>query len=105
MEAKMAGKLIRLDEYRWEVPRDYKPGMHVHGIIYANDELMANISKDQSVDQVANAAMLPGIVKASLAMPDMHFGYGLPIGGVVATRMNDGVITPGGVGFDINCGV
>ncbi len=101
----MAGKLIRLDEYRWEVPKDYKPGMRVHGIIYANDELMANINKDQSVDQVANAAMLPGIVKASLAMPDMHFGYGLPIGGVVATNMNDGVITPGGVGFDINCGV
>lgn len=101
----MAGKLIRLDEYRWEVPKDYKPGMRVHGIIYANDELMANINKDQSVDQVANAAMLPGIVKASLAMPDMHFGYGLPIGGVVATNMDDGVITPGGVGFDINCGV
>lgn len=101
----MAGKLIRLDEYRWEVPTDYKPGMRVHGIIYASDELMANIHKDQSVEQVANAAMLPGIVKASLAMPDMHFGYGLPIGGVVATGMKDGVITPGGVGFDINCGV
>lgn len=101
----MAGKLIRLDDYRWEVPLDYKPGMRVHGIIYANDALMEGIRQDQSVDQVANAAMLPGIVKASLAMPDMHFGYGLPIGGVVATRMQDGVITPGGVGFDINCGV
>ncbi len=103
----MPGKLIRLDDYRWEVPLDYKPGMRmrVHGIIYANDALMEGIRNDQSVDQVANAAMLPGIVKASLAMPDMHFGYGLPIGGVVATRMQDGVITPGGVGFDINCGV
>jgi len=101
----MSGKLIRLDEYRWQVPRDYKPGMHVPGIIYASDSLMEHIKKDQSIEQVANAATLPGIVKASLAMPDMHFGYGLPIGGVVATRMDDGVITPGGVGFDINCGV
>jgi tRNA-splicing ligase RtcB len=101
----MSAKLIRLDEYRWQVPQDYKPGMRVPGIIYASDSLMELIKKDESVEQVANAAMLPGIVKASLAMPDMHFGYGLPIGGVVATRMHDGVITPGGVGFDINCGV
>jgi tRNA-splicing ligase RtcB len=101
----MAEKLIRLDEYRWEVPIGYRPGMRVPGIIYANDALMEHIKKDQSIEQVANAATLPGIVKASLAMPDMHFGYGLPIGGVVATRMQDGVITPGGVGFDINCGV
>ena len=102
----MAGKLIRLDEYRWQVPMDYKPGMRVPGIIYANDALMEGIRKDRSIEQVANAAMLPGIVKASLAMPDMHFGYGLPIGGVVATRVEDGgVISPGGVGFDINCGV
>src|SRR5512141_1934396 len=101
----MADKLIRLDDYRWQVPRDYKPGMRVPGIIYANDSLMEHIKKDRSIEQVANAATLPGIVKASLAMPDMHFGYGLPIGGVVATRATDGVITPGGVGFDINCGV
>jgi len=101
----MTDRLKRLDEYRWEVPMDYKPGMLVPGIIYANDELMGHILKDRSVEQVANAAMLPGIVKASLAMPDMHFGYGLPIGGVVATDAKTGVITPGGVGFDINCGV
>ena len=101
----MTSKLVRIDEYRWQVPMDYKPGMRVPGIIYASDALMELIKKDQSIEQVANAAMLPGIVKASLAMPDMHFGYGLPIGGVVATRMDDGVITPGGVGFDINCGV
>ncbi len=99
-------KLRKLDDYRWLVPQDYKPGMRVPGIIYANDALMESIKKDESVEQVANAAMLPGIVKASLAMPDMHFGYGLPIGGVVATdAKQDGVITPGGVGFDINCGV
>jgi len=101
----MASNLVRLDDYRWEVPADYKPGMRVRGIIYASDFLMDAIRKDQSVEQVANAATLPGIVKASLAMPDMHFGYGLPIGGVVATGMKDGVVTPGGVGFDINCGV
>jgi len=101
----MSEKLKRLDEYRWEVPIGYRPGMRVPGIIYANESLMAHILKDRSIEQVANAATLPGIVKASLAMPDMHFGYGLPIGGVVATRMGDGVITPGGVGFDINCGV
>lgn len=99
-------KLQKLDDYRWLVPKDYKPGMRVPGIIYANDALMELIKTDQSIEQVANAAMLPGIVKASLAMPDMHFGYGLPIGGVVATdAKKDGVITPGGVGFDINCGV
>ncbi len=101
----MPNKLQKLDDYRWLLPQDYKPGMRVPGIIYASDALMENIKKDESVEQVANAAMLPGIVKASLAMPDMHFGYGLPIGGVVATDAKDGVITPGGVGFDINCGV
>ncbi|HLB25087.1 MAG TPA: RtcB family protein [Nitrospirota bacterium] len=98
-------RLVRLDEYRWQVPQDYKPGMRVPGLIYASELLMEQIKTDQSIEQVANAATLPGIVKASIAMPDMHFGYGLPIGGVVATRMEDGVITPGGVGFDINCGV
>jgi tRNA-splicing ligase RtcB len=102
----MTSKLQKLDDYRWLVPMDYKPGMRVPGIIYANDALMELIKTDKSIEQVANAAMLPGIVKASLAMPDMHFGYGLPIGGVVATdAKKDGVITPGGVGFDINCGV
>lgn len=101
----MPSRLIRLDEYRWQVPRDYKPGMRVPGLIYASDVLMESIRKDESVEQVANAATLPGIVKASLAMPDMHFGYGLPIGGVVATDIKNGVVTPGGVGFDINCGV
>lgn len=98
--------LERLDPHRWEVPVDYKQGMRVPGIIYADDKLMKDIENDDSVEQVANAATLPGIVGWSLAMPDIHFGYGLPIGGVVATDPEaDGVITPGGVGFDINCGV
>lgn len=98
--------LKRLDPYRWEVPIDYKEGMRVPGLIYADDKLMTDIEKDDCIEQVANAATLPGIVGRSLAMPDIHFGYGLPIGGVIATDpAADGVITPGGVGFDINCGV
>jgi tRNA-splicing ligase RtcB len=80
--------------------------MHVPGIIYASDLLMKDIRKDQSARQVANGATLPGIVVASMAMPDIHFGYGLPIGGVVATDIEmDGIISPGGTGYDINCGV
>lgn len=100
------GILKKIDDYRWMVPKGYKPDMQVPGIIYAKESMIKNIERDQSLEQVANAATLPGIVKASLAMPDIHFGYGLPIGGVVATEISrDGVITPGGVGFDINCGV
>ena len=79
--------------------------MRVPGLVYANDDLMAAIRRDGSLEQVANAAALPGIVKASLAMPDIHQGYGLPVGGVVATDAAHGVISPGGVGYDINCGV
>ncbi|MEE8210083.1 MAG: RtcB family protein [bacterium] len=103
---KVRKPLKRLDPYRWEVPIDYTDGMRVPGVIYADDKLMADIEGDDVVDQVANAATLPGIVGRSIAMPDIHFGYGLPIGGVIATDPEaDGVITPGGVGFDINCGV
>ncbi|MEE9248395.1 MAG: RtcB family protein [Dehalococcoidia bacterium] len=95
----------RLDDYRWELPQDYKPGMRVPGIIYADREMMEAIHLDQALDQVANVAFLPGIVEASFAMPDIHWGYGFPIGGIAATRVEDGVVSPGGVGFDINCGV
>ncbi len=94
-----------MDDFRWELPVDYKPGMRVRGTVYADDEMMGEIVEDQALDQVANVAFLPGIEGASLAMPDIHWGYGFPIGGVAATRMEDGVIAPGGVGFDINCGV
>jgi tRNA-splicing ligase RtcB len=100
------GKLERLDACRVRIPRDSVAGMRVDGIIYADDTLMKSIAGDASVNQVANVAMLPGIVKASLAMPDIHFGYGFCIGGVAATDPeNGGVISPGGVGYDINCGV
>ena len=99
------GKVRCLDDYRWELPQDYKPGMRVPGIIYADREMMEAIHLDQALDQVANVAFLPGIVEASFAMPDIHWGYGFPIGGIAATRVEDGVVSPGGVGFDINCGV
>ena len=98
--------LKKISEFKWEIPKSYKKGMRVPGIVYANEKLLKQIKEDESLEQVANAAFLPGIVKASLAMPDIHYGYGLPIGGVVATDIeNGGVITPGGVGYDINCGV
>ena len=96
----------KLSEYKWEIPKGAVPGMRVPGIIYADDRLMKDIARDRSARQVANGATLPGIVGASMAMPDMHFGYGLPIGGVVATDIDqDGIISPGGTGYDINCGV
>jgi tRNA-splicing ligase RtcB len=101
----MAIPVERLDPYRWRIPPDAKPGMQVPAIVFADDRLMEQIRHDLSLEQAANAAMLPGIVKAAYAMPDIHQGYGLPIGAVVATRPETGVITPGGVGYDINCGV
>ena len=98
--------LEKIDDFRWRIPRSYKPGMRVPGIIYADEKLLKDIRQDKAMEQVANVAFLPGIVKASLAMPDIHWGYGFPIGGVAATDIeNGGVISPGGVGFDINCGV
>jgi tRNA-splicing ligase RtcB len=97
--------LEKLDEFHWCLPVGYKPGMKVPGIIFTEEKLLEMLLHDQALEQVANVAMLPGIVKASLAMPDIHWGYGFPIGEVAATRVDNGVISPGGVGFDINCGV
>ena len=106
MAEKYTGPLERIDAVRWRIPKPYKKGMLVDGIIYADDVLIQAIKQDRSPEQVANVAMLPGIVKASLAMPDIHWGYGFCIGGVAATDPeNGGVISPGGVGYDINCGV
>ncbi len=99
------GRLEKVDEYRFRIPKDYKPGMRVPGLIYASDAMIGQIMADQAPEQVANVACLPGIVGYSLAMPDIHWGYGFPIGGVAAMRVADGVVSPGGVGFDINCGV
>lgn len=96
----------KISDFKWEIPKGAVPGMRVPGFIYADEHLMKDIAKDKSPRQVANGATLPGIVGASMAMPDMHFGYGLPIGGVVATDIDeDGIISPGGTGYDINCGV
>ena len=99
------GPLKKIDDWRWLIPRDYKKGMLTDGLIFANERMIDEIRKDQAPEQVANVACLPGIVGYSLAMPDIHWGYGFPIGGVGVTCLDDGVISPGGVGFDINCGV
>ncbi len=100
------GPLEQVNEYCWRIPKSYKPGMRVDGLIFADERLLEQIKNDQAPDQVANVAFLPGIQHASLAMPDIHWGYGFCIGGVCATDPDEGgVITPGGIGFDINCGV
>ncbi len=97
-------RMRQLSDCVWEIPRE--GGMRVPGRIYADEKLMRSIRQENAVDQVANVAHLPGIVGASLAMPDIHWGYGFPIGGVAATDPScGGVISPGGVGYDINCGV
>jgi tRNA-splicing ligase RtcB len=100
-----AARLERLDAFRWRFPRDPARGMHTDVIVYASKAILDQVANDQSLDQAINVAMLPGIVGPSLAMPDLHQGYGFPIGGVAATAWDDGVVSPGGVGFDINCGV
>ncbi|MBU0710194.1 MAG: RtcB family protein [Candidatus Omnitrophica bacterium] len=100
------GPIEKIDDFHWRIPKTYKPGMRVPGIIIADEKLLKDIRHDKAAEQVANVAFLPGIVGASLAMPDIHWGYGFSIGGVAATDVEaGGVISPGGVGFDINCGV
>ncbi len=106
MTRAFAGKLEKVDDCKWRIPRTYMDGMRVEGLIYADENMIPGILGDNAPQQVANAAHLPGIVRASIAMPDIHWGYGLPIGGVIATDIDSGgVVTPGGVGYDINCGV
>jgi tRNA-splicing ligase RtcB len=103
--AEWSGHVQKIDDYRWQIDKNYKPGMRVPGLIYADEHMLKVIREEQALEQVANVAFLPGIVGKSLAMPDIHWGYGFPIGGVAATEVNEGVVSPGGVGFDINCGV
>ena len=98
-------QLEQLGPYLWRIPRDVERGMRVPGLVVADERLIAAIKSDASLEQLANGATLPGIVKAALAMPDIHQGYGLPVGGVVATDAEHGVVSPGAIGFDINCGV
>jgi tRNA-splicing ligase RtcB len=105
MPQEWRGPLEKIDDYRWKIPRTYKPQMRTDGVIYATAKMIEVIREDQSPEQVANVACLPGIVGYSMAMPDIHFGYGFPIGGVAAFDVKEGVVSPGGVGYDINCGV
>ncbi|HLI91864.1 MAG TPA: RtcB family protein [Ktedonobacteraceae bacterium] len=97
--------LERVDANRWRIPQRYNPEMRVPGMVYADDELIEQILQDNALQQVANVATLPGILGYALGMPDIHWGYGFPVGGVAATSAEYGVVSPGGIGFDINCGV
>ncbi|MCD6512651.1 MAG: RtcB family protein [Thermoplasmata archaeon] len=104
------GPLNKIDDYRYEIPKSYKGlkgnlNMRVPAVIYASEKMLPSIKKDNAPEQAANVATMPGIVGRAFTMPDIHWGYGFPIGGVAAFDAEDGVISPGGVGFDINCGV
>jgi tRNA-splicing ligase RtcB len=95
----------KLDRYLYEIPSSYRPDMRVPARVYADEQLLQAALTDRSVDQLVNTTTLPGVITYTLAMPDIHQGYGFPIGGVAATLPPDGVISPGGIGYDINCGV
>lgn len=97
--------LTRVNPYVWEIPRRYRQDMRVPARIYAGKTLLEKALTDKSVEQLVNATTLPGIVGHAIAMPDVHQGYGFPVGGVAATRLPDGVISPGAIGYDVNCGV
>src|SRR5919201_44733 len=101
----MSRPLVQVDETLWEIPASARADMRVPARVFADAELLEAISRDSSLEQLQNVATLPGIVGAALAMPDIHQGYGFPVGGVAATELPDGVVSPGGVGYDINCGV
>ena len=92
------GPVKKLDDFRYEIPQKYKNEMRTRGIIYADEKMIRSVVKDNAPEQVANVATLPGIVGSSMAMPDIHWGYVYPIGGVAAFGMDDGVVSPGGVG-------
>src|SRR5919199_1276895 len=97
--------LHRIDDTLWEIPPASRADMRVPARVFADQELLDAIASDNSLEQLQNVATLPGIVGAALAMPDIHQGYGFPVGGLAATELPDGVVSPGGVGYDINCGV
>ncbi len=99
------GPLEKLDAFRYEIPRSYKTAMRTSGIIFVDEPMLAQLRRDQAPEQVANVATMPGIVGNAMAMPDIHWGYGFPIGGVAAFDYEEGVISPGGIGYDVNCGV
>src|SRR3990170_2487437 len=95
----------QISEYEWEIPRTYRPDMRVAVRLFVTRRLLEDALDDQSLEQAVNATTLPGVMQPVVVMPDMHQGYGFPIGGVAATRLPDGVISPGAIGYDINCGV
>ncbi|HUV73641.1 MAG TPA: RtcB family protein, partial [Anaerolineae bacterium] len=97
--------LKRIEKYLYEIPGSYREDMRVPARIYADEPLLQAALGDRSIEQLVNTTTLPGVVKYTLAMPDIHQGYGFPIGGVAATQPPEGVISPGGIGYDINCGV
>lgn len=97
--------LKQLTAYEWEIPASFRPDMRVPVRLFASQELLQDVTRDKSLEQAVNAATLPGLLSPVLVMPDMHQGYGFPIGGVAATSYPEGVISPGGIGYDINCGV
>jgi tRNA-splicing ligase RtcB (3'-phosphate/5'-hydroxy nucleic acid ligase) len=98
-------ELRQLTEVLWEIPAEARADMRVPARVFADRDLLEAIERDDSLEQIQNVATLPGVVEAALAMPDVHQGYGFPVGGVAATELPDGVVSPGGVGYDINCGV
>ena len=97
--------LIQIDDYVWEIPQSFRQTMRVPARAYASRPLLQKALTDKSIEQLINATTLPGVVGYAIAMPDVHQGYGFPVGGVAATRLPDGVISPGSIGYDINCGV
>lgn len=99
------GPIRKLDEFRFEIPSSYKPCMTTSAVIFSDDKLIQSVKADNAPEQAANVACMPGIVGKSMAMPDIHWGYGFPIGGVAAFDSESGVISPGGIGYDVNCGV
>jgi tRNA-splicing ligase RtcB len=101
----LSGSLRRVDETLWEIPASARADMRVPARLFADPEILDAVLRDRSLEQLQNVATLPGIVEAALAMPDIHQGYGFPVGGVAAVELPDGVVSPGGVGYDINCGV
>ena len=98
-------KLIKITPTQWEIPQSYRADMQVSARIFATEEMLDDVALDRSLEQLVNVATLQGIQGYAFAMPDTHEGYGFPIGGVAATIWPDGVISPGGIGYDINCGV
>src|SRR5438552_16998383 len=99
------GPLNKVDAFRYEIPRSYKPAMRTNGVVFIDETMVPQLRQDQAPEQVANVATMPGLLGEAMAMPDIHWGYGFPIGGVAAFDYNSGVISPGGIGYDINCGV